>query len=139
MKRSSGKPSRMYGLNPPRRVGERELQKKMPRLYKKKSNRLILSLLSLMLLTTALLVIFFMPMGKKNISNSSIQHDDSGTSENQADKKNISMSDNNASLAEESARKKDGSHNNSADAKPDENKVYDFGTILQLDPPPVRD
>jgi hypothetical protein len=139
MKRSSGKPSRMYGLNPPRRVGEREPQKKMPRLYKKKSNRLIISLLSLMLLTTALLVIFFMPTGRKNISNSSIQHDDYDTSENQADKKNISMSDNNASLAEGTARKKDGSHNNPADAKPDENKVYDFGTTLRLDPPPVRD
>lgn len=139
MKRSSGKPSRMYGLKPPRMDGRRERQKKIPRLYKKKSNRLIISLLSVMLLATVLLVIFFMPICKKNNSNSSIQHDDSGMSEKQADKKNISTSDDNASLAEGTAQKKDGSRNNSADAKPDENKVYDFGTTLRLDPPPVRD
>jgi hypothetical protein len=139
MKRSSGKPSRMYGLKPPRMDGGRERQKKIPRLYKKKSNRLIISLLSVMLLATVLLVIFSMPICKKNNSNSSIQHDDSGMSENQADKKNISTSDDNASLAEGTAQKKDGSRNNSADAKPDENKVYDFGTTLRLDPPPVRD
>jgi hypothetical protein len=140
MKKSKGTQSRIFAMNPPSLGGGHEVKKKIIRPYKKKSKKFVILILILILLSTALSVIFLKSLNKNRVIDSSL-HKNAGPDIGEGRKDNSSgQAANDGRMPYKgTALKKKGSLSSGRDAGPEEKKIYDFGTTLKLDPPPVRD
>jgi cytoskeletal protein RodZ len=136
MKKSSGKQSRIHGLAIPAESKAPQVRKKIVSPYKKKSRKKYIILL-LLLLAASLFFTYIVVRNKFGAK--ARQGALSGVREMQGDVDANPKKNSRTGKAGKTLTKNEESSRNAAGVKPVEKKVYDFGTTLKLDPPPVRD